>query len=60
MIGSVFAAISNHGLSRARVLNNGLDHININSLLKIPICGLILPLVLIIDVYVQKLRESRG
>jgi ribose transport system permease protein len=40
------------------VLNNGLDHINIDSFLKILIRGIILLLALIINVYVQNLREN--
>ena len=40
------------------MLNNGLDHIQIDSFLKILIRGLILLAALIINVYVQKVRES--
>ena len=39
------------------VLNNGLDHVNIDSFLKIFIRGLILLAALVINVYAQKLRE---
>jgi ribose transport system permease protein len=46
------------GLLILGVLNNGLDHINIDSFLKILIRGIILLLALIINVYVQNLRES--
>ncbi|MFO1038900.1 MAG: ABC transporter permease [Geminicoccaceae bacterium] len=45
------------GLLVLGVLNNGLDHIDIDSFLKILIRGLILLLALIINVYAQKLRE---
>lgn len=47
------------GLLVLGVLNNGLDHIDIDSFLKILIRGLILLLALIINVYAQKLREAR-
>src|SRR5262245_28252178 len=40
------------------VLNTGLDHIEIDSFLKILIRGLILLAALVINVYAQKLRES--
>ena len=40
------------------VLNNGLDHVNIDSFLKILIRGLILLAALIINVYAQRLREQ--
>ncbi|MGN6471742.1 MAG: ABC transporter permease [Rhizobiaceae bacterium] len=46
------------GLLILGVLNNGLDHINIDSFLKILIRGIILLVALIINVYVQNLRES--
>ncbi|MFT3989200.1 ABC transporter permease [Aestuariivirga sp.] len=45
------------GLLVLGVLNNGLDHIQINSFLKILIRGLILLAALIINVYAQVLRE---
>jgi hypothetical protein len=45
------------GLFVLGVLNNGLDHVNIDSFLKILIRGLILPAALIINVYAQRLRE---
>ena len=45
------------GLFVLGVLNNGLDHIDIDSFLKILIRGLILLLALVINVYAQKLRE---
>lgn len=45
------------GLFVLGVLNNGLDHIDIDSFLKILIRGLILLLALIINVYAQKLRQ---
>lgn len=48
------------GLFVLGVLNNGLDHIDIDSFLKILIRGLILLLALIINVYAQKLREARA
>lgn len=47
------------GLFVLGVLNNGLDHIDIDSFLKILIRGLILLAALIINVYAQKLREGR-
>jgi ribose transport system permease protein len=40
------------------VLNNGLDHVEIDSFLKILIRGLILLVALIINVYVQAVREN--
>jgi ribose transport system permease protein len=46
------------GLLVLGVLNNGLDHIQIDSFLKILIRGLILLAALIINVYAQKLKES--
>lgn len=46
------------GLFVLGVLNNGLDHVNIDSFLKILIRGLILLLALIINVYAQRLREK--
>jgi ribose transport system permease protein len=49
------------GLFVLGVLNNGLDHVNIDSFLKILIRGLILLAALIINVYAEKLRTaSRG
>jgi ribose transport system permease protein len=47
------------GLLVLGVLNNGLDHVQIDSFLKILIRGLILLAALIINVYAQKLREQR-
>jgi len=44
------------GLFVLGVLNNGLDHINIDSFLKILIRGLILLIALIINVYAQRVR----
>jgi ribose transport system permease protein len=46
------------GLFVLGVLNNGLDHVNIDSFLKILIRGLILLLALIINVYAQRLRAA--
>ena len=46
------------GLLILGVLNNGLDHVEIDSFLKILIRGLILLGALIINVYVQAVRES--
>jgi ribose transport system permease protein len=46
------------GLLILGVLNNGLDHIQIDSFLKILIRGLILLAALIINVYVQKVRDT--
>ena len=45
------------GLFVLGVLNNGLDHIDIDSFLKILIRGLILLLALVINVYAQQLRQ---
>jgi ribose transport system permease protein len=45
------------GLFVLGVLNNGLDHVNIDSFLKILIRGLILLAALVINVYAQQLRE---
>jgi ribose transport system permease protein len=44
------------GLFVLGVLNNGLDHIDIDSFLKVLIRGLILLAALVINVYAQKLR----
>jgi ribose transport system permease protein len=46
------------GLFVLGVLNNGLDHVNIDSFLKILIRGLILLAALIINVYAEKLRTA--
>src|SRR5262249_26830924 len=46
------------GLFVLGVLNNGLDHVEIDSFLKILIRGLILLIAIIINVYVQAVRES--
>ena len=46
------------GLLVLGVLNNGLDHINIDSFLKILIRGLILLIALIINVYAQRMRDA--
>src|ERR1700759_4115449 len=46
------------GLFVLGVLNNGLDHVNIDSFLKILIRGLILLAALIINVYAQRLRAG--
>jgi ribose transport system permease protein len=46
------------GLLVLGVVNNGLDHIQIDSFLKILIRGLILLSALIINVYAQKLKET--
>ncbi|WP_027550643.1 ABC transporter permease [Bradyrhizobium sp. Cp5.3] len=46
------------GLFVLGVLNNGLDHVNIDSFRKILIRGLILLAALIINVYAQRLREK--
>ena len=43
------------------VLNNGLDHVNVDSFLKILIRGLILLVALVINVYAQRMRtRSQG
>jgi ribose transport system permease protein len=46
------------GLLVLGVLNNGLDHVRIDSFLKILIRGLILLLALVINVYAQRLRAQ--
>ncbi|MCB2009744.1 MAG: ABC transporter permease [Geminicoccaceae bacterium] len=46
------------GLFVLGVLNNGLDHIDIDSFLKVLIRGLILLLALVINVYAQRLRTK--
>ena len=46
------------GLLVLGVLNNGLDHIQIDSFLKILIRGLILLMALVVNVYAQVLREK--
>ena len=48
------------GLLVLGVLNNGLDHVQIDSFLKILIRGLILLAALIINVYAQVLKEKQG
>ena len=48
------------GLFVLGVLNNGLDHIRIDSFLKILIRGLILLVALIINVYAQRLRTRQA
>jgi ribose transport system permease protein len=48
------------GLLVLGVLNNGLDHIQIDSFLKILIRGIILLAALIINVYAQVLKESQA
>ena len=48
------------GLFVLGVLNNGLDHVNIDSFLKILIRGLILLAALVINVYAQRLRDQGG
>jgi ribose transport system permease protein len=46
------------GLFVLGVLNNGLDHVQIDSFLKVLIRGLILLAALVINVYAQRLREA--
>ena len=48
------------GLFVLGVLNNGLDHVNIDSFLKILIRGLILLVALVINVYAQRMRTTAG
>ena len=48
------------GLLVLGVVNNGLDHIQIDSFLKILIRGLILLMALIINVYAQVLKEKQS
>ena len=40
------------------VLNNGLDHVRMDSFLKILIRGLVLLLALVVNVYAQRLRAK--
>ena len=47
------------GLVVLGVPNNGLDHINIDSFLKILIRGLMLLTALIINVYAQRMRSTQ-
>ena len=47
------------GLLVLGVLNNGLDHIDIDSFLKILIRGLILLAALVINIYAQRLRATQ-
>ncbi len=48
------------GLFVLGVLNNGLDHVDIDSFLKILIRGLILLIALVINVYAQRLRSAEA
>jgi ribose transport system permease protein len=48
------------GLFVLGVLNNGLDHVDIDSFLKILIRGLILLAALVINVYAQRLRSANA
>ena len=48
------------GLFVLGVLNNGLDHVNVDSFLKILIRGLILLVALIVNVYAQRLRAGQA
>lgn len=48
------------GLFVLGVLNNGLDHVDIDSFLKVLIRGLILLIALIINVYAERLRLRRA
>jgi ribose transport system permease protein len=48
------------GLFVLGVLNNGLDHIRIDSFLKILIRGFILLVALVINVYAQRMRGAQG
>jgi ribose transport system permease protein len=48
------------GLFVLGVLNNGLDHVNIDSFLKILIRGLILLVALVINVYAQRMRTGEA
>src|ERR1700712_1448820 len=47
------------GLFVLGILNNGLDHINIDSFLKILIRGLVLLVALAVNVYAQRMRNVR-
>jgi ribose transport system permease protein len=46
------------GLFVLGILNNGLDHINIDSFLKILIRGLVLLVALAVNVYAQRMRTA--
>jgi len=46
------------GLLVLGVLNNGLDHVNVDSFLRILIRGLILLAALVISVYAQRMRTT--
>jgi ribose transport system permease protein len=48
------------GLFVLGILNNGLDHINIDSFLKILIRGLVLLVALAVNVYAQRMRTVRA
>ncbi|HEY4043607.1 MAG TPA: ABC transporter permease [Rhodopila sp.] len=48
------------GLFVLGILNNGLDHINIDSFLKILIRGLVLLVALAVNVYAQRMRSARS
>jgi len=48
------------GLFVLGVLNNGLDHVDIDSFLKILIRGLILLIALVINVYAQRMRSTES
>jgi ribose transport system permease protein len=48
------------GLFVLGILNNGLDHINIDSFLKILIRGLVLLVALAVNVYAQRMRSVAG
>lgn len=48
------------GLFVLGVLNNGLDHVSIDSFLKVLIRGLILLAALVINVYAQRLRSTQA
>jgi ribose transport system permease protein len=48
------------GLFVLGVLNNGLDHVDIDSFLKILIRGLILLIALVINVYAQRMRSAQA
>jgi ribose transport system permease protein len=52
-----YTRFGRYGLFVLGVLNNGLDHVNIDSFLKILIRGVILLAALVINVYAQRWRD---
>ena len=58
--GAAASATPSSGFWCSACVNNGLDHIQIDSFLKILIRGLILLAALIINVYAQVLKERQS